>query len=214
MDGNMKKIYLSLIAVAIVIVCGRVFADPVTTTRKVNPQPQTPYTYTKPTQKTQTPVTRKQTSSALANSVKTCKPYSENLDSSMGGVDFNFKVKIDGWVNNKCVLNFTAQSTGINSMFKSIYGVDASDAQIYTFEPKIRCEFTKQQLEYVGDSILQEQQRNSGATNNMLKHPDEISISSNNMSASDARLLDVVINQGACKILNGNDINKMIESLF
>ena len=99
-------------------------------------------------------------------------------------------------------------------MFKSLYGVDSSQAQIYTFEPKIRCEFTRQQLEYVGDSILQEEERNAGAKNNMLKNPNNISVSSSNMSASDERLLDVVINQGACKILNGGDMGKMLDSLL
>lgn len=207
----MKKIYLSLIILTVFTICCHVLANPVSTTRKINSGSQQ---YTKPVQQT-TATPQRKTSSTLSNNVKMCKPYSENLDSNMGGMDFNFKVKIDGWVNNKCILNFTAQSTGINSMFKSLYGVDAADAQIYTFEPKIRCEFTKQQLEYVGDSILQEQERNAGASNNMLKNPDEIVLSSfNNMSDSDKKLMDVIMNEGACKILNGNDINKMIESLF
>lgn len=81
----------------------------------------------------------------------------------------NYKVSIEGWINNKCRLNFAANISGTNSSFANLYGVDPSTATILSFAPKIQCNFTKQQLEYVGDSILQEQERNHGATNNMLK---------------------------------------------
>ena len=100
-------------------------------------------------------------------------------------------------------------------MFNNLYGVDPSMAQIMTFEPKVKCEFTKQQLEYVGDSILQEQERNYGKTNNMLKNPSDIEIPNiNNLTESDAKLLDIIMNEKACTILNAPDTTKMIESLL
>lgn len=212
----MKKVIFGIVLIAIICMVGNVFAQPVTTVRKVNPSASQEVRKTPATQpkKTYQQVPRVQQASPLANNMKMCKPYKETMVSDMGGIDFNFLISINGWVNNKCVVNFNAQSSGINSMFKSLYGVDSSQAQIYTFEPKIRCEFTRQQLEYVGDSILQEEERNSGAKGNMLKNPNNISISSSNMSESDERLLDVVINQGACKILNGGDMGKMLDSLL
>lgn len=211
----MKKVVFGIILIAVICMIGNVFAQPVTTVRKVNPQNKTSVPEVKKYPSTHPQRTSKvQQSSPLAKNMKMCKPYRETMVSDMGGVDFNFLISIDGWVNNKCIVNFNAQSSGINSMFKSLYGVDSSQAQIYTFEPKIRCEFTRQQLEYVGDSILQEEERNAGAKNNMLKNPNNISVSSSNMSASDERLLDVVINQGACKILNGGDMGKMLDSLL
>lgn len=212
----MKKVIFGIVLIAIICMIGNVFAQPVTTVRKVNPSASKEVRKTPATQpkKTYQQAPRVQQASPLANNMKMCKPYKETMVSDMGGIDFNFLISINGWVNNKCVVNFNAQSSGINSMFKSLYGVDSSQAQIYTFEPKIRCEFTRQQLEYVGDSILQEEERNSGAKGNMLKNPNNISISSSNMSESDERLLDVVINQGACKILNGGDMGKMLDSLL
>lgn len=212
----MKKVIFGIVLIAIICMIGNVFAQPVTTVRKVNPSASQEVRKTPAAQpkKTYQQAPRAQQASPLANNMKMCKPYKETMVSDMGGIDFNFLISINGWVNNKCVVNFNAQSSGINSMFKSLYGVDSSQAQIYTFEPKIRCEFTRQQLEYVGDSILQEEERNSGAKGNMLKNPNNISISSSNMSESDERLLDVVINQGACKILNGGDMGKMLDSLL
>ena len=131
------------------------------------------------------------------------------------GMDMNYKVSIEGWINNKCRLNFTANIGGANSSFSSIYGIDASDATILSFAPKIQCNFTKQQLEYVGDSILQEQERNQGATNNMLKNPNEISMATfTNINDSDKRLLEVILSDNACTILNTNDLNNLMQNLM
>ena len=162
-----------------------------------------------------TSIQSKSTGTKLSNSVKSCKPYSEQLNSNVGGMDFAFNITIAGWVNNKCRVDFIAQSTGINSLFESLYGVSPSQAQISTFEPKIKCEFTKQQLERVGDSILQEEERNRGARNNMLKNPADIDISGfANMSGSDAELMNVILNDRACTILNAGNSQGIIESLF
>jgi hypothetical protein len=46
----------------------------------------------------------------------------------------------------------------------------------------------------------------------MLKNPQNINLSVN--SSSDAALLDVVLNQGACNILNADDSTKMFQNLF
>ncbi len=120
-------------------------------------------------------------------------------------MDFAFNITIAGWVNNKCRVDFIAQSTGINSLFESLYGVSPSQAQISTFEPKIKCEFTKQQLERVGDSILQEEERNRGARNNMLKNPADIDISG---------FANIILNDRACTILNAGNSQGIFESLF
>lgn len=207
----MKKFYLILLLI-LVLACGQVLADVVTTKRQIN-RPSSNQSVPKTT--TNNRSINKTSGTRLSDSVKTCKPYSEQLNSNVGGIDFSFNITIAGWVNNKCRVDFIAQSTGINSLFESLYGVNPSQAQIMTFEPKIKCEFTKQQLEKVGDSILQEEERNRGARNNMLKNPADIDISGlANMSGSDAELMNVILNDRACTILNATDSQGMFESLF
>lgn len=208
---NMKKIYFLITLLVLSLVGTQVFAV-VTTTRKITQTSKTASPAAQSRQNTNVVQTVRPTGNKLADNVMMCKPYSESLNSNIGGVDFNFNVRIEGWVNNKCRLNFVAKSTGINDMFKSLYGVDASQATIMTFEPKIRCDFTKQQLLAVGDSILQEEERNKGAKNNMLKNPSEINISS--FGASDAALMNVILNDRACNILNADDSNQMFQDLF
>ena len=218
----MKKFSIAIVLLIVLVTGISVFAEVVTTRRLAPKNPPANTTSTQIKKQTSTPyrapegrVVTVRPNSKLADSVRMCKPYSETLDSNIGGVDFNFKVKIEGWVNNKCRLHFVAQSTGINDMFKSLYGFDSSQATIMTFEPKIRCDFTKQQLNYVGDSILQEEERNSGSGGKMLKNPSEIQIPTfGSMSESDSKLMNVILNDRACTILNAQDSNDMFESLF
>ena len=212
----MKKICLLLATLIVIGVGIGVFADVVTTTRRLNPENQNVQQNIQ--QRTRQNIAQPQTNltgNKLADSVKMCKPYSESLNTNVSGLDFNFKVTIKGWVNDKCHLYFAAQSTGINEMFESLYGFDRSMAKITTFEPKIRCEFTKSQLNLVGDSILQEQERNNGAKSNMLKNPQEIQIPTfGSLSESDSKLMNVILKDRACNILNAPDSNQMFESLF
>jgi len=196
----MKKIYI-ISTILAVFICTSAVAE-VVTTRRATPR--------QPAQTTPSFTAKPAASTRLANSIKTCTPYSESLNTTTLGMDFNFNIQIKGWVNDKCVIDFSAKSTGINKLFKSLYGVDASDAQVYTYEPVAKCAFTKQQLESVGDSILEEQARKNGGK--MLKDPNEIDISSlSNMSSNDQALMDMIFRQGACNISNGSvnpiDIN-------
>jgi hypothetical protein len=155
MKRSMKNLCF-IVTFLVIVLCCKVFAEVVTSRKSGQTQTQT-------TNQKQTQTTKNTTETKLSNSIKSCTPYNENLNTNVSGINFIFNVKILGWVNNKCRLDFNAQSNGINEAFSSIYGFDASDATILTFEPKIRCEFTKQQLNYVGDSILQEQERKAGA---------------------------------------------------
>lgn len=216
----MKKFYFIWLLTVLLLGSQIVMADVVTTQRRVRPQTtsqqkQVPKIAPQPKIKVGdeefTPVTRE---TRLSRSVKSCKRYSESLNSTIGGVDFNFKISILGWVDNKCRVDFVGKSTGINEIFSSIYGVDPSDAEIFAFAPNVRCEFTKQQLNKVGDSILQEEERARGG-GKMLKDPKTIPMPTlSNMSASDLELMNVITNEGACKILNAPDSDAMFNSLF
>ena len=217
----MKKFYL-LGLVAILLVGTHAFADVVTTTRRIKPSTETSQqkkevksstaSKIKNTKQQQAPQT---TDTKLSSSVKNCKRYSETLDSTISGVDFNFKISILGWHNNKCRVDFVAKSTGINEIFSSLHGMDPSMATISIFEPNVRCEFTKQQLLRVGDSILQEEERASNSGRKMLKDPSLITIKSvSELSGSDAALMDVILRERACTILNAPDSDAMFDSLL
>lgn len=201
------------------IIGGKVFADVVTTQRRVPKKYEINREVLEKNvikdverrQEIQIPKTAPRTTRLVKN-IKTCKPYREQMSSDYLGMNFIYEVKIDGWVNNKCQLNFTANTQGASSNFSNLYGIDISEAQVNVFAPKVKCRFTKEQLDYVGDSILQEEERNRGARNNMLKDANDISI--DDLTLTDMKLLDVVINQQACQIINTDDLNNIMQNFM
>ena len=145
---------------------------------------------------------------------KTCKPYKEEMDSEYMGIKMHYELEIVGWINNKCTIKFTSKATGVGDSFGEEYGLDPSDANISTFAPNVKCEFSKAQLAYVGDSILQENERNNGSKNNMLKNPNKIEFPEfENMSMQDIRLLQVIFADKACRILNLEELKNILKTL-
>lgn len=150
----------------------------------------------------------------FAGNFKACKPYKEETDSEYMGIKMHYEIEILGWINNKCTIKFTSKATGIGKSFEKEYGIDPSDAMISTFAPNIRCEFSKAQLLYVGDSILQENERNAGSNNNMLKNPNNIEFPEfENMTIQDLKLLQVVFADKACKMLNLEELKSIFRSI-
>lgn len=149
--------------------------------------------------------------SSLEQSVMMCKPYSETMESEFLGLTLDYNIQILGWHNDMCVIEFQANIDGIGNSFKEIYGIEAKDAQISAFAPHIRCEFSKQQIIYVGDNILQENEN----SRKMLKNPNEINLPQlSEMKEQDARLMKVLMNDKACEITNDDELNKMINNFY
>lgn len=210
----MKKFGFIFLTVIVLAMFSQVFADVVTTRRVSKPQQQTQQSQQVP-KKTQASTSKNLSASTtrMVNKVKTCTPYSESNTFDVGGMNFKFNIKILGWVNGKCRMDFTSDTAGVASSFQALYGVEASNAEIYSFAPKFSCGFTKQQLAEVGDSILEEESRKNGGK--MLKNPNEIDILSlGQMSSNDMRLMSMLTDGQTCQMLNTGDVNKIIESLF
>lgn len=147
----------------------------------------------------------------LNKKLSVCAPYKETSTSEYMGMNIRYTIEILGWQNGKCILNFESDFAGSGSSFEDTYGIPAESAQIFGFAPKVRCEFTKQQLLYVGDSILEENNPNR----KMLKDPNQISFPNmNDLSVNDVKLLQVIFNDRACNVVNSDDLTKIFEGLF
>ncbi len=155
------------------------------------------------------PVVRRPKS--FTSSLSMCEPYKETLTTEYMGMNIKYDLEILGWINNKCVLNFVSNMLGSGEGFEDLYGISADSSQIVGFAPKIRCEFTKQQLLYVGDNILEENDKNR----KMLKNPNQIEFPDiGEMSFSDVKLLQIIFNDNACKLVNSDEFNKLLNGLF
>ena len=145
------------------------------------------------------------------NALLMCNPYNEFLTSEYMGMKVKYNIEIAGWINDRCVLNFTAEIADAADSFENIYGLPIDSASVFGFAPKVRCEFTRNQLLYVGDNILEESKKDR----KMLKDPDKIVLPDfKDMSFSDFRLLQIILNDRACKVVNSSDFMRIFESLF
>lgn len=73
---------------------------------------------------------------------RNCQKYSETSTSQANGMNINYKMNILGWVNDKCVVNMEAKVL-----------VNSPEAGNMTFTPRVKCEFTKSQL----DELIQKE---------------------------------------------------------
>ena len=147
----------------------------------------------------------------IESGILMCTPYTEKLKTEYMGMNVEYTVEISGWINNRCILNFSMDILSPGSKFESTYGISDDMVEVFGFAPKVRCEFSKQQLLYVGDSILEEKQKDR----KMLKNPEQIDFPDfRDLSFSDMKLLQVILNDRACKILNSDEILNMFENLF
>lgn len=155
------------------------------------------------------PVVKRQKS--FENNLSMCVPYKETMMTEYMGMKMKYSIEIAGWVNNKCVLNFDASMLDAGMTFEDTYGFEPDSVEVFGFAPKVRCEFTKKQLLYVGDNILQEKNKDR----KMLKDPNKIEFPEmKDMSISDIKLLQIILNDRACKVVNANDFIQIFQSLF
>ena len=155
------------------------------------------------------PVVKRQKN--FENNLSMCEPYKETMTTEYMGMKMRYNIEIAGWINNKCVLNFDASMLDAGTTFEDTYGFEPGSVEVFGFAPKVRCEFTKKQLLYVGDNILQEKSKDR----KMLKDPNKIEFPEmKDMSISDIKLLQIILNDRACKVVNANDFIQIFQSLF
>ncbi len=156
-----------------------------------------------------TPVVKRPKS--FESNLSMCMPYKETMTTEYMGMKMKYNIEIAGWINNKCVLNFDASMLDAGTTFEDTYGFEPGSVEVFGFAPKVRCEFTKKQLLYVGDNILQEKSKDR----KMLKDPSKIEFPEmKDMSISDIKLLQIILNDRACKVVNANDFIQIFQSLF
>ncbi|MBR1619819.1 hypothetical protein IJ674_08000 [bacterium] len=148
---------------------------------------------------------------SFESNLSMCEPYKETMTTEYMGMKMRYNIEIAGWINNKCVLNFDANMLDAGTTFEDTYGFEPGTVEVFGFAPKVRCEFTKKQLLYVGDNILQEKSKDR----KMLKDPNQIEFPEmKDMSISDIKLLQIILNDRACKVVNANDFIQIFQSLF
>ncbi len=87
----------------------------------------------------------------LISFLKTCQPYNENININFFGFDATLNINSAGKVNGKCAYEFTGKVNKIPEQMTSASGMSGSD--LMAFKPKVNCEFTQEQLDYIAESF-------------------------------------------------------------
>ncbi|MBD5401922.1 hypothetical protein HDR58_03850 [bacterium] len=136
--------------------------------------------------------------------LKACKPYDEESEIDIMGIKFAFKIKINGWADNKCNYKMSGKITGLSKEFRKSFDIKIADSEIAKFEPQIECGFTKEQLNVAIDAIIEEDQRNIAQINRILKNPEEAYNipSTNDLTPQEKKLIDMIVEDNVCRVPN------------
>lgn len=206
----MKK-FLILSVLSIFIGCGAVIAEDMTTFESVF------YIKAKHTLPTSSSLELKKQfmngkfESALTSFLKECKPYEENIDVDIFGINFTINIKSDGMVNDKCSYALSGKINSISESTRDEYNIYIPNSEISEIEPKIKCDFTQEQLALLIDTIADKSGdfTTGGASikNAIYKQK------SKQLSTNDEKVISMFEKGNVCSITNKEELIQQISKL-
>lgn len=146
----------------------------------------------------------------MIKDLRTCKPYDEKFDFEIIGINISFKIKIDGWVDEKCTYHISGKVNKIGDEIRNSFGLTVSDDVVAKFEPKVQCGFDKDQLNILVDAVIEEDKRSTEQINSLLKNPEEALMhSAQELTPQEQKLVDMIVEQNVCTIVNQDELMKL-----
>lgn len=145
------------------------------------------------------------------NNMRTCEPLHINQYWDIFGLKFGFKLDINGWNGDKCSYNLTGKFDSLGKDIRDVFEVSISDETISKFEPIVKCDFSKDELNILVDAIIARNKRNQDQINRILKNPDDlysIAMKKEKLSPEEEKLIKVLVSGKACSIPNQQELMK------
>lgn len=151
----------------------------------------------------------------IIKELRACTPQDEKYDFDIMGVNFTFKVKINGWVKDKCDYHLSAKINSLSEEVRNSFGVTAKDEKISKIEPKIQCGFNKKQLNLLVDAIVEEDKRNVDQINRIMNNPSEIvNLPTNSeLTKKEKQLMEMLTEESVCSFVNIDEVMSQIQEL-
>ena len=151
----------------------------------------------------------------IIKELRACTPQDEKYDFDIMGVNFTFKVKINGWVNDKCDYHLSAKINSLSEEVRKSFGVTAKDEKISKIEPKIQCGFNKKQLNLLVDAIVEEDKKNVDQINRIMNDPSEIvNLPTNSeLTKKEKQLMEMLTEESVCSFVNVDEVMSQIQEL-
>ena len=107
--------------------------------------------------------------------------------------------------------NFTGKFDSLGKDIRDAFEIPISDEVISKFEPIIKCDFTKEELNILVDAIIARNKRNQDQINRILKNPDDlysIAMKKEKLTPEEEKLIKVLVGGKACTIPNQQELMK------
>jgi len=151
------------------------------------------------------------------SNLRTCEPLHLHHYIDIFGFKLTVKIDINGWnADNKCEYRMTGNIGGIGKDIREVYDVKIADTQIEKIQPKIECNFSKEQLNIIVDAVIARNAKNAEYLQEMLKNPNEKYVSSkkSTMTKEEEKLLAMLLEGKACSIPNKDELMNQFSELM
>lgn len=148
-------------------------------------------------------------STRYLNNFRTCEPIHVSQSIDLFGLKLSYKIDVNGWQNNKCGYVLTGKIGGIGKDIREVFDIKISDEDIAKFEPIVKCDFTKEQLNILVDAVVANYNKRLTIMNELLQDPTEkytASLDKNKLTPEEEKLVKMIAEGNACSIPNMNEI--------
>lgn len=148
-------------------------------------------------------------STRYLNNFRTCEPIHVSQSIDLFGLKLSYKIDVNGWQNNKCGYMITGKIGGIGKDIREVFDIKISDEDIAKFEPIIRCDFTKEQLNILVDAVVANYTKRLTIMNELLQEPTEkytTTSEKNKLTPEEEKLIKMIADGNACSVPNMNEL--------
>lgn len=148
-------------------------------------------------------------SSRYINNFRDCQQLHVSQSIDLFGLKISYKIDVNGWQDNKCGYMITGKIGGIGKDIREIFDIKISDEDIAKFEPIIKCDFTKDQLNILVDAVIANYNKKANIMSELLQDPTEkysAITDKNKLTPEEEKLIKMIADGKACSIPNMNDL--------
>lgn len=145
--------------------------------------------------------------SRYLNNIRTCEPlhYDQHID--IFGLKLDINIDVNGWVDNKCKYSLSGKVGGLGKDIREVFEINISDEAISKLEPKVECNFTKNDLNTIVAAIMARSDRNEVLAAQLLESPDKkYTQDKPELTPEEEKLIALLTGGHACKILNKEEL--------
>lgn len=140
---------------------------------------------------------------------RTCEPIHVSQNIEVFGFKMNYAFNINGWVNDKCSYDMNGRISALGKDIRDVFQFTVSDETLAKFEPKIKCDFTQEQLNILVDGV--KAMESSTKTSEDLK---DATSPAKVRSPEEEKMIQLLVSGNACVITNQEELMQTLSEIM